>query len=201
MSPQVPVNLAPFKCRLVRHQVRTLCDTLRAVDTYLQEIGQPYFLTGGALIGFVRYGHVLPWDDDIDLHCYGPLAIEPRLISRLGLECDLSPHSIRFRKRRCRMLVEVLPLTAEGTIVFRGKTYSAGQVQTRRQLFTGAEISVPESPHGMLDGAYGVEWRTHAKAPGWDHVNRKPIPNRKSPAVAIEALSPIVERFRKEMLP
>lgn len=193
-------QLAPFQSRLAARQVKTLLSTLRLVDLYFQESGQSYFLTGGSLIGYVRYGHVLPWDDDIDLHCHGPLAVEPRLIARLGLEVDLSPHSIRFRKSKCRMLVEVLPLTKEGVISFRGVDFAVGEVTTKRALYSGVETSVPVEPERILDSGYGASWRTVAVPPTWDHVRRLRIKRDRKAMVPVEALDPIVADFRARLL-
>lgn len=46
---------------------RMLFEALVSVDRYLSSHGIEYWLTGGTLLGAVRDGALLPWDDDIDI--------------------------------------------------------------------------------------------------------------------------------------
>lgn len=42
-------------------------DILERLDEMCQALGIHYFLIGGALLGAVRHGGFIPWDDDVDL--------------------------------------------------------------------------------------------------------------------------------------
>lgn len=42
-------------------------DILEQFDNMCQELGLHYFLIGGALLGAVRHGGFIPWDDDVDI--------------------------------------------------------------------------------------------------------------------------------------
>ena len=42
-------------------------EILARCDDFCREQGIPYFLCGGTLLGAVRHGGYIPWDDDIDL--------------------------------------------------------------------------------------------------------------------------------------
>jgi lipopolysaccharide cholinephosphotransferase len=46
---------------------RTLLDALHAVDAVCGELGVDYWIDGGTLLGAVRHGAPIPWDDDVDL--------------------------------------------------------------------------------------------------------------------------------------
>lgn len=41
--------------------------TLKEIDSILKGEGCNYCLVGGTLLGFVRHGRLMPWDDDLDL--------------------------------------------------------------------------------------------------------------------------------------
>ena len=48
---------------LQRIELEILC----AFDAFCREHGLVYYLIGGALLGAVRYGGFIPWDDDVDV--------------------------------------------------------------------------------------------------------------------------------------
>ena len=43
-------------------------DILQTVHDYCQSHGMTYFLSSGTLLGAVRHGGYIPWDDDIDIY-------------------------------------------------------------------------------------------------------------------------------------
>lgn len=40
---------------------------LRDIDAFCERHGIKYFLCGGTMLGAIRYGHSIPWDDDLDI--------------------------------------------------------------------------------------------------------------------------------------
>lgn len=40
---------------------------LRDIDAFCERHGIKYFLCGGTMLGSIRYGHSIPWDDDLDI--------------------------------------------------------------------------------------------------------------------------------------
>ena len=47
---------------------KELIELLKEVDDICRKYGIEYYLGGGCLIGAVRHGCFLPWDDDVDIH-------------------------------------------------------------------------------------------------------------------------------------
>jgi lipopolysaccharide cholinephosphotransferase len=44
-----------------------LMDALMKLDVFLTDRGIDWWLDSGSLLGAARYGHLIPWDDDIDI--------------------------------------------------------------------------------------------------------------------------------------
>ncbi|MCQ2449020.1 MAG: LicD family protein [Clostridia bacterium] len=59
-------NIAIYGGRLDRIKSLELM-MLRDIDDLCQKNGIQYFLCGGTMLGAVRYGHSIPWDDDLDI--------------------------------------------------------------------------------------------------------------------------------------
>lgn len=51
---------------LRRHQLKLL-DMLRFIDEVCRNNDIPYWLSSGTLIGVMRHGGFIPWDDDVDV--------------------------------------------------------------------------------------------------------------------------------------
>ena len=76
---------------------------LRRVCSVLNAHGVDYFLTCGALLGYLRGGRFIEWDPDIDIGMFDVrkiMEIEPRFAAA-GLACSLSPG---HPKRHCAMV-------------------------------------------------------------------------------------------------
>ncbi len=59
-------NLKPAQCALRDYQLRTL-DFCKKIINRLDSLELPYFPIGGTLIGALRHGGFVPWDDDFDI--------------------------------------------------------------------------------------------------------------------------------------
>lgn len=59
-------NIAVYSGRLDRVK-RLELETLKEIDRICKKHNIQYFLAGGTMLGSIRYGKSIPWDDDLDL--------------------------------------------------------------------------------------------------------------------------------------
>lgn len=70
-NSQLRSRFNPDGSMLRRHQMRML-DILIEIDGICRRHQIPYWLSSGTLIGAVRHGGFIPWDDDLDIEMLRP---------------------------------------------------------------------------------------------------------------------------------
>lgn len=66
LQAQLRAKYNPDGSILRKHQLRML-EMLKYFDTFCRENGIKYWLSSGTLLGAVRHGGFIPWDDDTDV--------------------------------------------------------------------------------------------------------------------------------------
>ena len=84
-------------------------DLMERIDAIFKELGLRYYLLGGTLLGAVRHGGFIPWDDDVDLGVPRPdyqkfleyAKEHPEALRREGETCKIDVVSI-YSDKTCR---------------------------------------------------------------------------------------------------
>lgn len=71
---------------------RYILHVLREVTRVLDELNVPYFMQGGTMLGAVRHGGFIPWDDDVDMGI--PRADYDRLLKEVAAHL---PENLQLR--------------------------------------------------------------------------------------------------------
>lgn len=156
---------------------------LRRVAVVSEAEAVPLYLYWGTLLGHVREGGILAWDDDVDLAVFEPERVQAlqAALEAAGLQVEL------FRSRTDSMLkvfdpasprvmgaswgypfIDIFTFAPAGGGVDAPRFPMEMQVPGRPVSFEGARLWEPEQPLAILDQHYRG-WRTIEKSAGWNH--------------------------------
>lgn len=168
-----------------------LSRTMSAADN----IGISLYLDCGTLLGYIREGRILPWDDDIDLAVASEDCIEllrsqlntlglsvtnPPLWKGTGVKvfdpCYGKPISPDCSWTWPNLdIFFLIQRDGEFTHRFLGKKFAEDPLRPGiRVLFETVECWLPQRPTYMLD-TYYKDWRTVEKSNHLDHRREAPI--------------------------
>lgn len=176
--------------------------------TLLQQVDQAlsdreYILCWGGLLGFVRFGKLLPWDDDIDLLVIDPPDdLQDRLPNLKVLAgkytkiCDPKDPPIKGRDYSFPF-IELNPAWEEGECVCTKSAFGLPDDRfpaeyifpIQRAKFGPIEVNLPADPEKLAKYKYGDLCITHARAPYWSHKHerRTDYPQDRVPLSMIQA--------------
>ena len=64
------MNTGKYGANEVKRVQDRLLEMAKVIHNILEENGVPYFITFGTLLGAVRHGGFIPWDDDLDIFLF-----------------------------------------------------------------------------------------------------------------------------------
>ena len=188
------------------HVVQQLYQLLKDVHELFTAYGLPYWIEGGTLLGAVRHGGLIPWDEDADIQILEAdeptlLDLAPFLASSLGYTLlRVEPWGYKifpsdgavipggYAHRFPFLDVFVVRMTTSVGTLASSRTCIRGDAWDKCH-FTADEHSPPRAykfgpivlmgpadPTGYLDRCYGATWSTHASHT-FDHANERDIPS------------------------
>ena len=176
----------PFASALDAVTLERTRDLLRRIAAVGEAEGVRLYLFWGTLLGHVREGGMLPWDDDADLALFGAERAAPlqAALEAAGLKV------VAFRKPK-ELILKVfdpasLPIAdagwgfpfvdifvyqpgATGEMAWQAPPFETDLLLPgRRVSFEGGKLWEPEQPLALLDRHY-PGWRVREKSSGWNH--------------------------------
>ena len=171
----------------------------------IHRLAIPYWIIGGTLLGQVRHGAMIPWDDDIDIGIMkSDLELVETCLRKFIGEKENSSyqlwntvHGLKFFNRKYptvgtdifiyELIDGKIVLSSERSRNFWKNDYFLPDELANLQLkpFGALQVYVPNNPNRYLILSYGSDCFTHGKL-YYDHFNNRPLTSPKVPLNDIE---------------
>jgi lipopolysaccharide cholinephosphotransferase len=198
------------KVKILRPEyVLALYQMMKDIHDVLDFLKIPYWIDGGTLLGAVRHGGIIPWDDDLDiqiahenLSLYTQKAVP--LLKKLGYGVN-SDHKILTSDTMFKVLPFENPPSCD---VFFAKKIKGrldigwphairieDHLPLKKYQFGALNVWGCAHPRSYLNDLYGTNWNKQAWR-GYDHYSKNPGENSSMvPFVIDDQLSKPAEPF------
>lgn len=173
-SAIMATTVRPTSSLLTDTQVNQLYQMLKDFDDVMAQHGIPYVIEGGTLLGAVRHGGLMAWDDDVDVHVQDKH--EARLLSKAAphlkrLGYDVYAFVFGYKMKREAAARGDLPFldifissVKNGRTVLHSGLFSncyftaAALNDTRYYAFGPLSLPGPVDAAQYLNTCYGDKW-------------------------------------------
>lgn len=168
-----PIHFAPA---LTAQERGVLYALIRAVDEALTD--RQHALCWGALLGYVRGGDLLQWDDDAEFICLDTPSIEDLRKRLPGLKVDEKQYiTVSDPEFGPFPAVEINPAVVDGAYAVTksafnlpdDRFYLESLFPSRTGMLGQVPVEVPNDPKRIVTGKYGERCLHEALPPYWNH--------------------------------
>jgi hypothetical protein len=167
---------------------------LKEVKQVLDEAGITFFLREGTLLGAIRDGGLIPWDDDVDIcSIFGLHVFSEDEVERIARTVRSRGFLVRIGRNSqytvVAMVRDTAPISWSCNHVVDDAVLMFPAVRLPMRLFTdlkrtdflGEEFLVPHPPEEYLAAKYGKDWRVPKRAGEYERDVLAMIPDAPVP--------------------
>jgi hypothetical protein len=156
---------------------KVLIQNLIDINTVCKKLNVPCWLQDGTLLGLIRDGKLIPWDNDADMGCHEDNWNNEvsELLQELGFTVEnrkgIGPRYTRDKNAIDIFLHRTEPNGVWSWSAFRGRIeyrFDVPPFGLKEMIFWNENFLVPENPEKWLEIKYGTEWRTPRR--NWNYA-------------------------------
>ena len=192
-------NYTPFNSVWSDDNKRKILGMMSDTTSVLSGAGIPSMPIYGTLIGIMRHGDLIPWDDDVDI-----MINSDNYTKLLTMGEEFLSKGLRLIEYKPPFNDHYVKICMEGDTLIRGKNWSWPFIDIFHYRVIGDEVKVyndrlkysdvfpvqsngwlgldiPAKPNNILSGLYGKEWETTCVSSSYNHLHE--IQNKRSYSV------------------